>query len=62
MKVKYNCKDNDAKLQFHFVDGKIDEVRVQIDGEKTWTVISYNDLLSGIKKAQQFCKTDVISS
>ena len=49
-KVNYKCKDNDVKLQFHCEDGVIDEVWVQIDGEKSWAVVGYNDLINGIKK------------
>lgn len=56
MKVNYKCKDNDVKLQFHCEDGVIDEVWVQIDGEKSWTVIGYNDLINGIKKAESKSK------
>ena len=51
MKVNYKCKDNDVKLQFFCEDGKIDEVWVQVDGEKSWAVVGYEDLLKGIKKA-----------
>lgn len=53
MKSNYKCKDNDVKLQFHCKDGKIDEVWVQVDGEKSWTVVGYEDLLKGIKKAEK---------
>lgn len=56
MKVNYKCKDNDVKLQFHCKDGVIDEVWVQVDGEKSWTVIGYNDLINGIKKAESKSK------
>jgi hypothetical protein len=56
MKVNYNCKDNDVKLQFHCEDGKIDEVWVQVDGEKSWTVVGYDDFLNGVKKAEKKCK------
>ncbi len=59
-KVKYNCKDNDVKLQFHCEDGVIDEVWVKLKGEKSWTVIGYNDLLSGIKKATRRCMPDLL--
>lgn len=52
MKVNYKCKDNDIKLQFHCEDGVIDEVWVQVDGEKSWTVVGYKDLKNGIKKAE----------
>ena len=55
-KVNYKCKDNDVKLQFHCKDGVIDEVWVQVDGEKSWTVIGYNDLINGIKKAESKSK------
>ena len=53
MKVNYKCKDNDVKLQFHCEDGKIDEVWVQFNGEKSWTVVVYEDLLKGIQKAEK---------
>jgi hypothetical protein len=56
MKVNYTCKDNDVKLQFHCKDGKIDEVWVQVDGEKSWTVVGYDDFLNGVKKAEKKCK------
>ena len=51
MKVNYKCKDNDVKLQFHCENGVIDEVWVQVDGEKSFTVVGYNDLINGIKKS-----------
>jgi len=51
VKVKHKCQDNDVKLQFHCEDWEIDEVWVQVDGETSWTVVGYKDLLSGIEKA-----------
>lgn len=51
-KVKYKCKDNDANLELHFVDGVIDEILVKADGDKSWTVLGYQNLLDGIEKAK----------
>lgn len=51
-KVNYNCKDNDVKLQFHFENGQIDEVWVQVSGIPGWTIVGYKDLMNGIKKAE----------
>lgn len=56
MKSNYKCKENDVKLQFHCEDGKINEVWVQVDGEKSWTVIGYQDFLNGVRKAENKCK------
>lgn len=50
-KVKYNCKDNDCKLRFIIEDEKIDEVWIGIKGDTSFTIVGYDDLLSGIKKA-----------
>lgn len=55
MKVKHICKDNDSELTFIIEDGKIDEVWIKIEGEKTWTVIGFNDLNEGIEKAIAEC-------
>ena len=52
MKVNFKCKDNDVKLQFHCENGEIDEVWVKVDGEKSWTVLGFKDLLNGIEKAK----------
>jgi hypothetical protein len=51
--ILYNCKDNDVVLKFCFVDNEIDEILVQVDGEKGWTVIGYQDLLTGLKQAKK---------
>jgi hypothetical protein len=56
MKVNYNCKDNDVKLRFYCEDGEIDEVWVQVDGEKSWTVVGFKDLINGIEKAKKKSK------
>ena len=50
-KVKYKCKQNDVDLKFVLESGKIDEVWVSVRGEGIWTVIGYQDLIEGIKKA-----------
>lgn len=60
MKVlTYNCKDNDIVLQFHYVDNKIDEVWVQVPGEKGWTVIGYEDLTRSIGIANSLCDSSI---
>lgn len=51
-KVKYKCKQNDVDLKFVIESGKIDEVWVSVRGEDVWTVIGYQDLIEGIKKAE----------
>lgn len=53
MKTTHKCKENDNILQFHHEDGKIDEVWVQANGEKSWTVIGYQDFLEGVAKAEK---------
>jgi len=58
MKVNYNCKDNDVKLKFICEDGLIDEVCVKVNGEKSWTVIGYDDFLNGVKKAEKKCQSE----
>jgi len=56
MKVNFKCKDNDVKLQFHCEDGEIDEVWVQVHGEKSWTVVGFKDFLNGVAKAKKKSK------
>jgi hypothetical protein len=56
MKIKFKCKDNDVKLQFHFVDGEIDEVWVKVAGEKSWITIGFKDFMNGIAKAKKKSK------
>jgi len=56
MKINYNCKENDVKLKFICEDGLIDEVWVKVKGEKSWTVVGYNDFLNGVKKAEKKCR------
>jgi hypothetical protein len=56
MEVNYRCKENDVKLKFHCIDNEIDEIWIQVEGEKSWTVIGYKDLMNGISKAQKKCK------
>lgn len=53
-KVKYKCKQNDVDLKFVLESGKIDEVLVSVRGENVWTVIGYEDLMEGIKKAENY--------
>ena len=54
MKVNFKC-DNDVILQFHCEDGEIDEIWVKVAGEKSWTVVGYEDLLECAKKAKTKC-------
>jgi hypothetical protein len=52
--IKYKCKANDVDLTFKIESGKIDEVWVSVRGmekKEGWTVIGYEDLIEGIKKA-----------
>ena len=56
-KVKYKCKQNDVDLKFVIESGKIDEVLVSVRGENVWTVIGYQDLMEGIKKAESYDQT-----
>ena len=51
--VKYKCKDNDAEIIVHLLDGKIDELHIGIQGSGSWTVIGYKDLQSALKKAMK---------
>lgn len=48
----YNCKENDAKIKIVFLDEKIDEIHVQVEGETAWIVIGYKDLLNAINGNQ----------
>lgn len=53
MKYTFNCKQNDAVLEFTDCDGKVDEVclRDPIDGG-CW-IIGFNDLEKGIAEAKK---------
>lgn len=53
--IKHKCKQNDVNLTFKMDSGKIDEVWVSIRGmekKEGYTVIGYQDLIEGIKKAE----------
>ena len=52
--ITYKCKDNDNKIKVEISDGKIDEIWTQADGEKSWTVFGYSDMINAIKKASEF--------
>ena len=60
--VTYKCKANDVILQFHFYldepdkPDEIDEVWIQIEGETSWTIVGFHDLLEGLKKAREHAK------
>lgn len=53
MKIQYKCKENTNELAFITFGDKIDEIWVKADGDKGYTVISYKDMLNGIKKANK---------
>jgi len=59
MKINYNCKDNDVKLQFHTENDNIDEIWIKVVGEKYWTVLGFDDLLRGIKKTKDKIKNNI---
>lgn len=49
--VTYHGKENDVVIRLFNLDGKIDELHIQIDGESGWTVIGYKDLQAAIELA-----------
>jgi len=49
--VTYHGKENDIVIKLFSLDGKIDELHIQIEGETSWTVIGYNDMEAAIKMA-----------
>ena len=53
MTVTYKCKENDTNLRFKILNDKIEEVLINVQGEKSWTVIGYNDFLLGVKRAKE---------
>ncbi len=54
MKLKFKCKDNDARLKFIECDGLIDEVWVKARKfDDHWTVIGFNDLRIGLELASE---------
>lgn len=53
MKYNYKCKENDVLIQFHSKEYEIDELWVQVEGEKSWTVIGYKDLILALEKAKK---------
>ena len=48
----FRCRENDNRIKFIFLNGEIDEVRVNVIGEKSWVVIGYKDLTESIRKAE----------
>lgn len=46
-------KENDVVFRLFENDNTIDEIHIQIEGEKSWTVIGYKDLQMAIKKAEK---------
>ena len=40
----YECEANDVRVRYCFKDGKIDDVRIKVDGDVGWTVIGWGDL------------------
>lgn len=51
--ITHKCKDNDAVIRVYIKDGIIDELMVQIDGEKSWVVIGFNSLQTALLKANK---------
>jgi len=48
--IIHECKDNDNRIKFLLDDDVLDEIHVQTTGDKSWVVISMNDLLAGMSK------------
>ena len=46
----HKCKDNDTVIHFNIIDGELQEILVKSIGDKSWIVIGYQDLQSGLKK------------
>ena len=51
--INFKCKDNDIKLKFITVDGKIDEIWVRAHKGEGWTVVGYDNLIDGIDKVKK---------
>ena len=49
--VTYHGKENDIVIKLFSLDGKIDELHIQIEGETSWTVIGYKDMEAAIQLA-----------
>jgi hypothetical protein len=49
--VIYHGKENDIVIRLFSLDGKVDELHIQIEGETSWTVIGYKDMEAAIKMA-----------
>lgn len=49
--VTYHGKENDIVIKLFSLDGKIDELHIQIEGENGWTVIGYKDMEAAIQLA-----------
>jgi len=49
--VIYHGKENDIVIRLFSLNGKIDELHIQLKGEKGWTVIGYEDMEAAIKMA-----------
>lgn len=56
LKIKYKCKENDAKIKVFAEDGKIDELYLKASGDNCWLVIGYYDLKSALKKMKKEIK------
>lgn len=53
----YECEANDVRVRYCFKDGKIDDVRIKVDGDVGWTVIGWGDLTTSIHLAMEYGKT-----
>jgi len=50
--MEHICKDNDNRIVFYGVDGKLDELHIADELGEDWTVIGYKDLMLALERAR----------
>ena len=51
--ITIKAKENDVVFKLFQKDIFIDEIHIQIEGQKHWTIIGFKDLLMAIEKAEK---------
>jgi hypothetical protein len=49
--IIYHGKENDVIYKVCMVDGQIDEIQIQNEGETCWRVLGFDDLNAAVSKA-----------